>query len=103
MTSLAETIAKFGAAMRELGQAETIFHGETDNEHKEVLRKSLERAAVRVAEAKLALLSAKATNGKSLANWGEECPDSFFESALTGLIKGEPHISVPAKREERVS
>ena len=81
MKRLIETIADYGGAMRELGRIEATCNACDDDKHKEVLQEDRDKVKVRVAQAKLAMLSAKTTSGGSLLDWDkdkEQVP-KFFE------------------------
>ena len=78
MQRLAEVISKYGGVMRELGQVESRRSNAQDDAHKEMLDKDLEKVAVRLAEAKLALLSAKSKDGGSLIDWNEDEANAMF-------------------------
>ena len=68
--------------MRELGQLESQRNSTLDDAHKGVLDKDIERVAVRLAEAKLALLSAKTTDGGSLIGWNEDEANTIFSMVV---------------------
>ena len=81
MKTLIETIADYGEAMRELGRIEASHNACEEGKHKDVLMEDKDRVKVRVAKAKLAMLSAKTAGGGSLLDWDkdkEQVP-KFFE------------------------
>ena len=81
MKKLIETIASYGEAMRELGRIEASCNACDDDKHKDILMEDKDKVKVRVAQAKLAMLSAKTAGGGSLLDWDkdkEQVP-KFFE------------------------
>ncbi len=79
MKHLAEAIQDYGEVMRELGQRESALNAESETKHKEVLKKDLEKVAVRVAQAKYELLRARAKGGGTLVEWDKDWSDKFFK------------------------
>tara|TARA_B100001939_G_scaffold347786_1_gene370611 strand:- start:7273 stop:7563 length:291 start_codon:yes stop_codon:yes gene_type:complete len=78
MKNLAEAIVDLSMGMRELGELECRKSFASDEAHKEIIEKDIDKIKVRVALAKLSVVQSNTANGQSLLSWDKEAAHKFF-------------------------